>query len=233
MDRSTQSAGQRTDRATVRNAAGPLGKGNALGGDRQPCCRESFFRDAFSSGVGRAFHGGTTQAAQCAPTVASRTAAGGNSQRARGPQGGGRSHGQLGWNPLGRTPRRSVRRSSRCTGGNRTASGWLALATFPRPLPAPAPLPSTPATVPKSFRPTASRTCGTNTETQKQNQTQIPCACSSPLEETVGPDISILRKTGHFYFALTRSGEFNGALLRGALLRWCVYWVGEREPTGQ
>jgi hypothetical protein len=52
------------------------------------------------------------------------------------------------------------------------------------------------------------------------------------------PDISILRKTGHFYFALTRSGEFNGALLRGALLRgallrWCVYWVGEREPTGQ
>jgi hypothetical protein len=49
----------------------------------------------------------------------------------------------------------------------------------------------------------------------------------------VGPDISILRKTGHFYFALTRSGEFNGALLRGALLRWCVYWVGEREPTGQ
>jgi hypothetical protein len=24
------------------------------------------------------------------------------------------------------------------------------------------------------------------------------------LEETVEPDISILRKTGHFYFALTR-----------------------------
>jgi hypothetical protein len=61
-----------------------------------------------------------------------------------------------------------------------------------------------PATVRKSFRPTASRTCGTNTETQKQNQTQIPCARSSPLEETVEPDISILRKTGHFYFALTR-----------------------------
>jgi hypothetical protein len=71
---------------------------------------------------------------ECAPTVASRTAAGGNSKRARGPQGGGRSHGQLGWNPLGRTPRRSVRRSSGYTGGNRTASGWLALATFPRPL---------------------------------------------------------------------------------------------------
>ncbi len=96
-----------------------------------------------------------------------------------------------------------------CAGGNRTASGWLALATFPRPLPAPAPLPSTPATVRKSFRPTASRTCGTNTETQKQNQTQIPCACTSPLEETMEPDISILRKTGHFYFALTRIGAFR------------------------
>ncbi len=65
-----------------------------------------------SSGVGRTFHGGTSQAAQCAPTVASRTAAGGNSKRARGPQGGGRSHDQLGWNPLGRAPRRSVRGSS-------------------------------------------------------------------------------------------------------------------------
>src|SRR5437016_11874903 len=35
---------------------------------------------------------------------------------------------------------------------------------------------------------------------QKQNQTQIPCACSSPLEETVEPDISTWRKTGHSYF---------------------------------
>ena len=65
MDCGPQSAGQRTDRATVRNAAGSLGKGNAPGRDRQPRSRESFFADAFSSGVGRAFHGGASQAAQC------------------------------------------------------------------------------------------------------------------------------------------------------------------------
>src|SRR5208337_4168480 len=56
----------------------------------------------------------------------------------------------------------------------------------------------------KSLRPTACRTCGTNTETPKQNQTQIPCACRTPLEKTLEADISILLKNGHFYFALTR-----------------------------
>jgi predicted DNA-binding protein (UPF0251 family) len=73
--------------------------------------------------------------------------------------------------------RRSMRGSSRSAGGSRTTSGWLALATLPRPLSPPAPLPSTPATVRKSFRPTASRTCGTKSKTKRQNQTQIPCAC--------------------------------------------------------
>jgi len=47
MDRGTQPAGERTDRAAVRNAAGPLGKGNAPGRDRQHRSRESFFGDAF------------------------------------------------------------------------------------------------------------------------------------------------------------------------------------------
>ena len=42
-----------------------------------------------------------------------------------------------------------------------------------------------------------------NSKSQKQNQTQIPCASPSPLEKTVEADISIWRKTGHFYFALT------------------------------
>jgi hypothetical protein len=60
-----------------------LGKGNAPGGDRQHRCRKSFFRDAFSSGVGRAFHGGAAQAARCAPRVGSGAALGGNSKRAR------------------------------------------------------------------------------------------------------------------------------------------------------
>src|ERR1700693_1642002 len=186
-----------------RNAAGPLGKGNALGRDRQPRCRESFFGDALSSGVGTAFHGGTSQAAQCPSTVGSRTAVGGNSKRARGSPGSRRSQRQLGGHPLGRATRRSMRGSSRSAGGSRTASGWLTLAPLPRPLSPLAPLPSTPATVRKSFRPTASRTCGTKSKTKRQNQTQIPCACRAPLEETVEPDISILRKTGHFYFALT------------------------------
>src|ERR1700730_13784750 len=143
MDRGAQSAGERADRTTVRNAAGPLGKGNAPGRDRQPRCRESFFGDALSSGVGTAFHGGTSQAAQCPSTVGSRTAVGGNSKRARGSPGSRRSQRQLGWHPLGCEARRSVRGSSRSAGGSRTASGWLALATLPRPLSPPAPLPST------------------------------------------------------------------------------------------
>src|SRR4029450_11264162 len=128
-----------------------------------------------------------------------------NSQRARGGPAGRRSHRQLGWNPLGRATRRSVRRSSRRAGANRTTIGWLALATLPRPLSPPAPLPSPPASVRKSFRPTASRTRETNRTTPKEKQTQIPCARRSPLEETVEPDISILRNIGPFYFALTRS----------------------------
>src|ERR1700687_346515 len=129
------------DRATVRNAAVPLGEGNALGRDRQHRCRESLFGNALSSGVGRAFHGGASQAAQRTPTVGSRAALGGNSKRARGPQGSGRSHGQLGWNPLGRATRRSLHGSSGCTGGNRTTSGRFALATLPGPVSPPAPLP--------------------------------------------------------------------------------------------
>jgi hypothetical protein len=174
------------------------------GGDRQPRCRESFFRDAFSSGVGRAFHGGTSQAAQCAPTVASRPAAGGNSQRARGAPGSRRSHRQLGWQPLGRATRRSVRGSAGCATGNRTTTGWFALATLPRPLSPPAPLPRIAATIRKSLRPTASRTHGTNSETQKQIKNKIKNKIkpnTMSLLSTPGGN----RGTGHFYFALTRS----------------------------
>src|SRR5204862_4187154 len=86
-----------------------------------------------------------------------------------------------------------------------TAVGRKPLVALPRTLSAPAPLSRTGTAFHKSFRPTASRTCGTNTETPKPNQTQIPCACRSPLEKTLEADISIWRKTGHFYFALTLS----------------------------
>src|SRR6202011_3729604 len=195
MDRGTQSAGQRTHRAIVRNATGPPGKRNAPGGDRQPRGRQSFFGDAFSSDVGKAFHGGTSQPAQCASTVGCRTAAGRNSKRARGTPSGRRSHRQLGWPPLGRATRRSLRGSSWCTGGNRATTRWLALAPFPRPLSAPAPLPSSHAARGKSFRPTACRTHRPHPLKSLQK-----CSSQPPMA-----DISIWQKTGHFYFALTVS----------------------------
>ena len=73
---------------------------------------------------------------------------------------------------------------------------------LPRPLSPLAPLPNTPS-LRESFQPTASRTRGAKSKTIRQNQTQIPRARRSPLEETMDPDISIWQKTGHFYFALT------------------------------
>src|ERR1035438_9506010 len=218
MDRGTQSAGQRTHRTPVRHAAGPPGKRNAPSGDRQHGRGQSLFGNTLYSAVGTALQRSTSQSPQCPSTVGWRAAPRGNPQRARGTHGGRRSHRQLGWQSLGRATRRSLRGSSRCAGGNRATTGWLALATLPRPLSPPTLLPSTPAIFRKPFRPTASRTCGT-TETQKQNQTQIPCACPAPLEETVEPDISILRKSGHFYFALTRFASFGLATIFIPLLK--------------
>ena len=58
----------------------------------------------------------------------------------------------------------------------------------------------------KSFRPTASRPCRSKTKTSHHNQNQTHSTPRSPLEEIMEADISTLRKTGHFYFAL-RSGE--------------------------
>jgi hypothetical protein len=113
-------------------------------------------------------------------------------------------HTQLGRKSLGSTAGRSLCRASWSCGRDRTAARRKPLAALPRALSAPAGLPRTGAAVRKSFRPTASRTCGTNTKTQKQNQTQIPCTCKPPLEKTMEADISIWRKPGHFYFALTR-----------------------------
>src|SRR5258706_587623 len=123
--------------------------------------------------------------------------------RKGGPQSGSGPHRQLGRKSLGTTAGRRLCGASWSCGRDRTAVGRKPLAALPRPLSAPAGLPRTGAAVRKSFRPTASRTCGTNTETPKPNQTQIPCACRSPLEKTLEADISIWRKPGHFYFALT------------------------------
>jgi hypothetical protein len=77
-------------------------------------------------------------------------------------------------------------------------------------LSAPAFLPRTGASDHPSFRPTASRTCAQSRATQEQNHTPIPCACRSPLEQTMEADISILRKPGHSYFALTQIWRQSG-----------------------
>src|SRR5207245_4020418 len=114
-------------------------------------------------------------------------------------------HGNVRPKSLGSTEGISLCRASWSFCGHRTAVGQKPLVALPRTLSTPTPLSRTDTAFHKSFRPTASRTCGTNTETPKPNQTQIPCACRSPLEKTLEADISIWRKTGHFYFALTGS----------------------------
>jgi len=132
----------------------------------------------------------------------------------RGAAGGRGSYGQLGPKSLAGTGGGSLCGASGSCGRDRTAVGWKPLVALPRALSEPAPLPRTPAAVRKSFRPTASRTCGTNTETSKQNKTQMPCASRSPLEKAMEADISMWRETGHFYFALTRNFEFVFSLDR-------------------
>jgi hypothetical protein len=80
------------------------------------------------------------------------------------------------------------------------------------------------------------RTRGTKSKTKRPNQTQIPCACRSPLEETMEPDISILsilRKTGHFYFASTpRTCHWTCALYSGiSCSRRLSPFKGIRNPN--
>src|ERR1700730_12489704 len=190
MDCGAQSAGERADRPTVRNAAGPLGKGNAPGRDRQPRCRESFFGDALSSGVGTAFHGGTSQAAQCPSTVGSRTAVGGNSKRARGSPGSRRSQRQVGWHPLGREARRSVRGSSRSAGGSRTA--WMARTGYASAAAISAcAIAQHPCDRPQVLPAYGLQDLRNEEQNQKTKSNPNTMCLLSTLEETVEPDISI------------------------------------------
>ena len=94
---------------------------------------------------------------------------------------------------LGSLARRGLRRTTRNSGRDRTASGRFALAAFPRPLPAAARLPGG-ATIGDSFRPTACRPCGSQTKTTNPNQNQIHSASGSPMEERLEADISTLHK---------------------------------------
>src|SRR5208337_3742501 len=172
------------------------------------------FGDALCSRVGAAFYGGRAQSTQCPSATGARTAPGRNLECTRGPQSGSGPHRKLGRKSLGSTAGRSLCRTAWSGGRDRTAVERKPLVALPRPLSAPAPLSRTGAAVRKSLRPTASRTRGTNTETPKQNQTQIPCTCRSPLEKTMEADISIWRKPGHFYFALTRIHEERSSALQ-------------------
>jgi hypothetical protein len=175
--------------------------------------------------VGAAFYRSTAECTQCSSTTGAGTTPGGNPECTRGPQSGSGPHGKLGGKSLGSTAGRSLCRASWSCGGDRTATRRKPLVALPRALSASALLPRTHANVRKSFRPTASRTCGTTTKTQNQNHTQIPRACKSPLEETMEADISIWRKTGHFYFALTRRET------RAAVRRFDRNCLTERHPT--
>src|SRR6266576_2406544 len=143
MDRGAKSPGEGAHRAIVRDPAGPPGEGNAFGGNRYPRGGESLFGNALSSRVGRAIHGGTAPSTQCPSAAGARTSPGRNPECARGPQGGRGSHRQLGRKPLGRATGRSLRWFTGSPGGNRTASGRLALAALPQSLSAPAPLSGT------------------------------------------------------------------------------------------
>jgi hypothetical protein len=94
-----------------------------------------------------------------------------------------------------------VRREDVCAGlrgaaggarRNPAAARWQSLASFPRPLPATPALPSR-AAIRKSFRPTASRPCGSQTKTPNPNQNPLQSTSPSPLEEVLGADISTFR----------------------------------------
>ena len=115
-----------------------------------------------------------------------------------------RSHGELGRPALGPAARTSLRRDARRARRDRAAPRRHALAALSRPLLATEPVPRRAATG-KSFRPTACRPCRSKTKAPHHHQNQIQSASRPPLEEALEADISIRRKTGHFYFALTHT----------------------------
>src|SRR5580658_5643420 len=204
VDRGTLATGQGAHRAVVRHAARPVGEADALGGNRHAGSRQSFPGDYLLAVLGGALLGGARAEQQCASKFGARPPAGADSQCARGAHSGFRPHGELESPALGRATRGRLRGASGCARRNRAAARWQPLASFPRSLPAAAGLPGRAATH-TSFRPTASRPCGSQTKTPNPNQNPLQSASQSPLEEILEEDISKLLKTGHFYFALTRS----------------------------
>ncbi len=136
------------------------------------------------------------ESTQCSSTTGARTSPGRNSECARGPQSGSGSHRQLGRTSLGGSAGRSLRRASWSGGRDRTAVGRKSLVALPRALSAPAACPE-PVTVRKSFRPTASRTRGTEIRDPKTKSNPNTMYLQITLGENHG--------SGHFYLAKTRT----------------------------
>ncbi len=202
LDRRALAAGQRTHRAAVRHPARSSGEGDAYPTDRHGGAGQSFSGDDLLARLARAFCRAAGHGRQCPPATGEHPSAGGNSQRAPTPHGGGRSHRELARAALGSLARRRLPGITRGSGGDRKTPGWFALAAFPRPLPAAASLPGG-AAIGNSFRPTACRSRRSKTQSSHPGQNQIHSPARSSLEETLEADISIWQGTGHFYFALT------------------------------
>lgn len=188
----------------VQDAARPAGGRNARAGDRYARAGQSFFGNHFLAGLEPALCGATGTEQRRAPKIAARAAAGTNFQRACGAHRRFRSHGELGRPALGPAARTSLRRDARRARRDRAAPRRHALAALSRPLLATEPVPRR-AAIGKSFRPTACRPCRSKTKAPHHHQNQIQSASRPPLEEALEADISIRRKTGHFYFALTHT----------------------------
>src|SRR5215472_1215929 len=126
---------------------------------------------------------------------------GGDPQRARGADRGGRSYRVLEGATLGR-PRAGVRRAAGRPRRNRTAARRHSLAALSRPLSAADGLSGRDA-ICNSFRPTASRTRRSQTKTHNKNKKPFHPISRPSLAQALEADISTWQKTGHFYFALT------------------------------
>src|ERR1700733_14384539 len=182
------------------------GQGDASGGNQHAGSGQSFSRAHLLAVLERALCCAASSPQLCAPTVGAWASLGGNPQRAHGQDGGLRPHRDVERPALGRAAPGCLRWTARRPRGNRKASRRHPLAALPRPLSAAARLPGGRA-IRKSFRPTASRACGSQTQTPNPNQNPLHSASQSSMEKALEADNSKLQKTGHFYFALTGYGQ--------------------------
>ena len=94
-------AGQRTDRAAVRGAAGSFGERDAPAADRHTRTGQPFSGEDLLALLAAALRRAAGPGRECPPAPGGQPSAGGNSQRAGGAHGGGRSHRELARAALG------------------------------------------------------------------------------------------------------------------------------------